>query len=270
MQADRATHWYGADIWYQHTPAHFEYIQRDLEAAGYRCVGVDLPCQNRAVATIDDDVVAIRQMILTELDKEKDVVVVTHSYGSIPGTAACEGFSAHARHAAGKATSVKSAVIIAGFLLPVGATMLGMSGGKLRPQYLHEGDTTLPFNGPGAVHILYHDLEQTEAEKAIWRLKPQAFAINTSPIPDQAAGLTGIPLSYLACTDDHAVEREFQAGTIAAFSSAGIEVSAEVAICGHSPFLKLPTETAKFIRKAAGEDLKTGFDAFTPETYMQA
>lgn len=39
-------------------------------------------------------------------------------------------------------------------------------------------------------------------------------------------------------------------------------VFAEVAKSGHSPFLKLPEETARFIRKAAGEDIETGFSRF--------
>lgn len=42
----------------------------------------------------------------------------------------------------------------------------------------------------------------------------------------------------------------------------GGHVFAEIAKSGHSPFLKLPKETAKFVRKAAGEDIETGFSQF--------
>jgi len=141
--------------------------------------------------------------------------------------------------------------------------MLAAMGGAVPPQYLHEDNLTTPFNGPGAIHVLFHDLEQVAAEKAVWRLKPQSYGINTSPVPDQVEGLSGIPIFYLACRNDQAVPWEAQSGTITGLKAAGYEVSAEVATSGHSPFLKLPRETTLFIRRAAGEGVETGFDEFT-------
>jgi pimeloyl-ACP methyl ester carboxylesterase len=81
----------------------------------------------------------------------RDVVVITHSYGCIPGLAALAGLDSATRQASGQDNGVKAVAMIAGFLCPPGNTMLAMMGGRLLPQYLYEGDTTLPFNGPGAV-----------------------------------------------------------------------------------------------------------------------
>lgn len=64
------------------------------------------------------------------------------------------------------------------------------------------------------------------------------------------------------CSNDNAVPWDAQEGTVAGFRSAGIEVYAEVAESGHSPFLSLPEETARFVRKAAGEELETGFRGY--------
>lgn len=113
-----------------------------------------------------------------------------------------------------------------------------------------------------AIHILYNDLEHNEALKAVWRLKPQSYGINTSSTPDQIAGLKGIPLSYLLCNNDNAVPWQVQTMTVEGFKGVGIEVYAEVADSGHSPFLKVPKETARFIRRAAGEKVDTGFKSF--------
>lgn len=85
----------------------------------------------------------------SELDHGRDVVVVTHSYSSIPGTAALKGLGKNPRNTAGEAAGVTAVVIISGFLLPIGTTMLEQMGGNLAPQYLYENDVTLPFNGPG-------------------------------------------------------------------------------------------------------------------------
>lgn len=137
--------------------------------------------------------------------------------------------------------------------------MLAMMGGQLLPQYLHEGDTTLPFNGPGALHMLYNDVETNEALKAVWRLQPQSYAVNTSVIPDQIAGLRGIPLNFLLCRKDNATPWEAQTGSVEGFRGAGVEVYAEVAESGHSPFLNFPEETARFVRRAAGEGIDSGF-----------
>lgn len=201
----------------------------------------------------------VHKTVLAQLDAGRDVVVITHSYGCIPGPAALKGLDAATRKSNGETSSVRAIVMIAGFLCPPGGTMLDAMGGQLLPQYLHEGDVTLPFNGPGAIHVLYNDLEHNEALKAVWRLKPQSYAVNTSTIPDQLAGIKGIPLNFLLCKNDNATPWEVQTGSVEGFKGAGVDVYAEVAVSGHSPFLRLPEETARFVRRAAGETIETGF-----------
>lgn len=250
-------------------PAHFAYLQRQLEKHGYDCVGVELPSNanqpesNGQLTGIDEDTIAVRGAVLKLLDTGKNVVVVTHSYGSIPGIAALAGLSVDIRKESGLSQGVEAVVVISGFYLPVGLTMLGIMGGQLPPQYLLENDTTLPFNGPGAISVLYNDLEHNEALKAVWRLKPQSYAVNTSPLPDQAQGIAKIPLHYLMCSKDNAVPFEAQRSSVEAFKSLATDVHAEIIESGHSPFISRPAETANFIRKAAGEDIESGLSAYT-------
>lgn len=96
----------------------------------------------------------------------------------------------------------------------------------------------------------------------MWKLEPQSYGVNTSIIPDQVGGITGIQVSYLLCKDDRAVPLVMQNAAVKTLREKGGYVYAEVAESGHSPFLKLPEETARFIRKAAGEDIETGFPRF--------
>ncbi|EME80646.1 uncharacterized protein MYCFIDRAFT_198816 [Pseudocercospora fijiensis CIRAD86] len=251
----------------KHVPAHFNHVREELKKEGYNCVGVELPGNTHnprkddgQLIGIADDVAAIRKVVLLELDSGTNVVVVTYSYSSIPGTAALADLNLSARKAARKKTGIEAVVIISGFLLPAGTTMFEVMGRQLPPQYFHEHDVTLPFNGPGAIHILYNDLEHNEALKAVWKLKPQSYGINTSPVPDQLAGMKDTPLYYLLCDNDNAVPFEAQKATVQAFRANSVKVYAAVAPSGHSPFLKLPVETARFIQKAAGhESIETGF-----------
>ncbi|KAF7192092.1 putative hydrolase R7, partial [Pseudocercospora fuligena] len=247
-----------------HVPAHFALVREELKTGGYHCVGVELPGNTHdprkeggELVGIADDVAAIRKTVLAELDSGINVVVVTHSYSSIPGTAALRDLNIPARKASGKKTGWSSSPA---FFFPPGTTMFEVTGRQLPPQYFHENDVTLPFNGPGAIHILYNDLEHNEALKAVWRLKPQSYGINTSPVPDQLAGLKDIPLFYLMCDNDNAVPFEAQKATVEGFRASGVNIYTEVAPSGHSPFLTMPVETAKFIQKAAGHaSIDTGF-----------
>ena len=228
-------------------------------------MGVNLPTNTRnplvdgRLLGIEDDVAAVRAAVMSQLDTGNDVVIVTHSYGSVPGTAALTGLNLKARRTAGNTNGVVSVVIVSGFILPPDSTMLTIMGGHLPPQYLLENNTTLPFAGPGAINILYNDIEHNEALKAVWKLEPQSYGVDTSIIPHQVAGITGIPVNYLLCEDDRAVPLVMQHAAVEVLREQGGHIYAEVAKSGHSPFLKLPEETARFIRKAAGEDIETGF-----------
>ncbi|KEQ80399.1 hypothetical protein M438DRAFT_236980, partial [Aureobasidium pullulans EXF-150] len=107
-----------------HVPAHFSQVIEKLEDQGYVCVGVNLPTNTRnplvdgRLLGIEDDVAAIRAAVISQLDAGNDVVVVTHSYSSVPGTAALTGLNLQARKIAGNTNRVVGVVIISGFILP--------------------------------------------------------------------------------------------------------------------------------------------------------
>lgn len=64
-------------------------------------------------------------------DQGKDVVVLMHSYASMPGSAAASGFSKAERVRNSLAGGVVGLVCIGAFLVPQGLSCAGLQGGKL-------------------------------------------------------------------------------------------------------------------------------------------
>jgi alpha-beta hydrolase superfamily lysophospholipase len=81
-----------------------------------------------------DDVEAIRKSLQPLLDKGQRIILVCHSYGGIPGSAAVEGYQVHEREAKGLPGGISHVVYIAAFALPVkGLSLLTAAGGTHGP-----------------------------------------------------------------------------------------------------------------------------------------
>ena len=102
------------------TPSHYAELISHLHHAGHpTCctilpsVGASDPC------TAAQDATYIRErMLLPFLDTEhRDVILLMHSYGSIPGSAAAKGLSKQERQAEGKATGVGRCSLARYFLI---------------------------------------------------------------------------------------------------------------------------------------------------------
>ncbi|KAL8654427.1 MAG: hypothetical protein Q9226_003440 [Calogaya cf. arnoldii] len=90
-------------------PSHYAYLQHLLLNAGYRVLSAMLQTVGtRANVTVEDDTEYIRsRMLLPVLDIEyHDVIMISHSYGSMPASAAARGLGKADRAAEGKTTSV--------------------------------------------------------------------------------------------------------------------------------------------------------------------
>jgi pimeloyl-ACP methyl ester carboxylesterase len=102
-----------------HTTEGFGPLKSFLEKAGYPTKAVDLPSAGAHPGhpNFDQDVAAIRKVVLDLIDEEKDVVVVMHSFGSVIGSEALRDLGKEDREAAGKSGGVIRCVFI-GILLP--------------------------------------------------------------------------------------------------------------------------------------------------------
>lgn len=81
-----------------------------------------------SVTSLDDDINAIREAVLRELDAGREVMVHAHSWGGIPANSALDGLSKGDR-----ARDVKKGVVklafVASFMIPEGLNVTEALGG---------------------------------------------------------------------------------------------------------------------------------------------
>lgn len=249
-----------------HSPSTFHLLFTHLEPHGYKCIGVDLPSNidissgppSSPPQSHDPDINAIRTAIVTELDlgPNTNVVLITHSYGLIPSTAAITGLSKSSRAAQGKSNGVVALGMMTSLILPAGISMLGAGGGKPSPWHDVRGEMLL-IGPPGPEYLFYNDLPEMEAKHHVGSLKAHTLAMHHAEIKVGLGDidLTGVDLRYLVCTKDQAIPPQFQWLMIeGANKNEGVNISTEECESGHSPFLSQPEFTVGWVRRVAGED----------------
>jgi hypothetical protein len=117
-------------------PAHYGYLSHLLQLAGYPVFSALLPSVGNGKATAEEDTKYVRDaMLLPVLEHEEhDVILVMHSYSSIPGSAAAVGLAKAERSAQGKKGVIGQIYIAA--LLPQGGDgkdVVGAFGGQYPP-----------------------------------------------------------------------------------------------------------------------------------------
>ena len=117
-----------------HSPSHYTGLIQELQEAGYIVLSQQLPTLNPATpadVSVASDTAFVRQQLLAPLvEAGVDVLLVTHSYGSVPGAAAAVGMSRTQRVVEGKAGGVLGLVCIAGFLFSDGDSLFNKIGGR--------------------------------------------------------------------------------------------------------------------------------------------
>ncbi|WP_406065785.1 alpha/beta fold hydrolase [Streptomyces sp. NBC_01077] len=223
--------WHGAWCW--------EPVSTELDANGWRSHVVDLPSVAHPLAGrhdparpvgMLDDADAIRDS-LRRIDGP--VVVIAHSYGGVPTT-----------EAIADAASVVGAVYLAAFQLDAGESMFTFLGAPV------------PDDGTGhappyedARRVLFDDVPDADADRAVARLRPQSVRSFTERVT--TAGWRTVPSSYIVCDRDQALEPSRQrelatrAGSVHRLPSS------------HSPFLSMPRQLATLLGRIATPTLPT-------------
>lgn len=237
-----------------HQPAHGAKLVKALEGHGYNTVAVALPSSVEEGASIPEDmqtdVDEVRKSILKVLDRS-DVIVVTHSYGGLPGSAAIEGLDTATRKKEGHNTSVVALAGISTFLQPVGMTV--GDGREENPPGCTDFSAKATLPTGDAKYWFYHDCEQEEAEKYVRLLRPMSMSVLISK--STFAAFEVVPTHYLLCSDDKIFPYEGQKMVVQRIRDAGFKVREETVHTSHSPFLSQPERTADFLRRTAGEDI---------------
>ena len=103
-------------------PTYYAEIAKTLETLAFETHLVTLPStgSKSPLPSNEPDVVAVRQVLAELSDAEKEIIVVAHSYGSIPACEAIKDLGYGQRRKLGKAGGVVRLVLIAAWLLREG------------------------------------------------------------------------------------------------------------------------------------------------------
>lgn len=110
-----------------HTPQHYGVLLGSLEKAGYSTLAGRLPSvgaldpRDKDVAT---DTAHVRELLMSEIERGSEVLLLMHSYGGIPGAAAAKGLSISERQADGKRGGVVGLLFISAFVMNEGDSMV--------------------------------------------------------------------------------------------------------------------------------------------------
>lgn len=232
-----------------HTVACFDDIKQRFEALSYDVFCRDLPSVGDASKSHTDDRDALIQCIEPQLDQGREFVLLAHSYGSIPGVAACENQTVEERAAAGKKGGIRLVIMICcGAVVRKGQTMLGEAGGSY-PPYLMPKDCDktdgLAHPTPVSPNFFYSDLPEDQAKYYTALLRPQSIASCEEPVGFGAADLA-IPVYYLLCENDQALPAFVQQRACDNIPSLKRKLTWA---SGHFPFL---SEPERFVHEMVG------------------
>ena len=106
------------------------------------------------------------------------------------------------------------------------------------------------------LETFYHDVEPELAAEAASRIVPHAYVALSTETKHEGWRL--FPCTYVMCTKDRALPVDRMRGKLTTImNDPDLSKTWEIVELdsGHSPFLTVPSECARIIRKAAGEDV---------------
>lgn len=210
---DKPTVLFLPGAWFR--PSTYKKFLSLVQEAGYPIHSASYPSLNPEdpfTADCATDSLSVREKVLLPLieAQEKDVVLVMHSYGGIPGSVAAHGLSKVQRVNEGREGGVLGLVFMSGFVVGEGLSVADGQGGSL-PPWVKEDDPSPGLTMPiDPVSVLSADIEPSVAQTNAAEIIPHATLAFKSPSPTpawtDAAAFQG-RLAYLVCTEDLAVPK---------------------------------------------------------------
>ncbi|TEA11323.1 hypothetical protein C8034_v007805 [Colletotrichum sidae] len=228
-------------------PSAFQPFATELASADFATSVVSLPTvggTTTPLATLSDDVAAVR----TELDKlvgaGKEVVVYSHSYGGVVASNAVEGYDVASRSAAGASGGVVSIVYASAFMLPKGASLLDLLGGQPLPWMVVEEDRVVG-NATMLPEVGFNDLPASEQEKWAKEMTWTSLSAFVTPSGYEPWN-NGFDCAYLFATEDNALPLSYQQ-SMAAVLPEGSKTETEPS--GHCAHLSRPANVTSILSR---------------------
>ncbi|KAH7154582.1 Alpha/beta hydrolase fold-1 [Fusarium sp. MPI-SDFR-AT-0072] len=233
-----------------HPPKCYDAIKSALTNLGYECVIPKLPSvgpESHGV-TWEADKTKIIETAEPFFNQGRDVVLIAHSYGGIPATAATQDQGTEDRAKRGLKGGFHSVIFLAAFAIPVKGWDLITTFGGAYPPWLQAGEkytkNQITRMAKGARESVYSGCSQEAIDKALEATEPHSQdAFETSL--DFIASDIAIPKTYIICENDQLILLPLQEKLVE--STPGMR-SARLA-AGHSPFVEKTKQTAALIAK---------------------
>ncbi|CAN8099833.1 unnamed protein product [Discula destructiva] len=222
-----------------HSAEFFKDVRASFESLGYPFVSRDAPsiqAEKALTATGEEDAQFVRNdVLLPLLDTGGNIVVLMHSYGGLYGSAAVQGLSKSERLQQGKQGGVLALIYVSAVVPLAGKSCLDMMGTKIDslPPFSTYDESTGIVCLSAAEEVMYHDLQEGEAEKWISKLKPQSLNAMNTPVSYSPVGdlFYKGKLGYIICGKDKLIP---VAGQAAYADMAGIELKILVQEASHA------------------------------------
>lgn len=129
-------------------PVFYSSITDAVTAKGYEIKGIPLTTVNLEAGdpgpgipgTMYTDAALIASEIENLADEGKDVIIITHSYGGVPGTESVKGLAKEDRKKQGKKGGVVRLAYMTSIVVPIGGSTYGMLS-TVPPE--NQGQTTV-------------------------------------------------------------------------------------------------------------------------------
>ena len=212
----------------------YESFLKVLHNSGYPTMVAEYPSFNPVNPHVTDvafDSKAIRENFLVPLIEKqgKEIVIVMHSYGGMPGSAAATGLGVVQRGQEGLRGGVVGLIFISGFVVGEGATVADGQGGQLPPWVTEDTVRLLDSHvvrladhnlQPSAglsmpadpIEILAADVDPAKAQASASELRPHATLAFKTPSPRPAWADLAFRgrLGYIVPTEDKAIPKSGQ------------------------------------------------------------
>jgi pimeloyl-ACP methyl ester carboxylesterase len=234
-----------------HSPSCFSIVCNKLKASGYSINYITLPSvgPSEHLSDFRPDVEKIRTAILKAADAGRKVVLVVHSYGSLPANEAIRDLDISSRAKNGLGGGVSHLFFCCSFVIPEGQSLISAFGGADLPWFSISADK-MEVQPATPAETFYNDLAEDEVEMYVKGLRPHSYRTFHSKCTFAAWKV--VPSTYLYCLRDQAIPIVIQKLMVEGTAGgAGVVMRTEAVDAGHSPFISKPEEVVAAIRRAA-------------------
>ncbi|KAL1878443.1 hypothetical protein Plec18167_004515 [Paecilomyces lecythidis] len=230
----------------------YDTLAANLREFGYETIVGDLLSVTRGPpqsgATMEDDAGVFHEIIEKLSNQEKDVVVLTHSYGGMVGNESAKGLSKAEREIQGRPGGIIKIVYLTSVISEVGKS----SPSDIIPDYLTLKDDYLFLDPVPGAKAIVSDLPLEEGIKVTQKLARHS-AVSFSGQLTYAA-YRWIPIVYIVCEKDKVIPPEYQRNFIELLEKESNKPVPTISLdSGHCPNASMPEELAKVVQKAIVE-----------------